>query len=225
MTTIRHVDEVLEALKLVVKGIGKALGPNCEVVLHDMRKLEHSIIAIENGHITGRDVGGSSTNLGLEAIRKPDEKTDIHSYMSRTKDGKILKSSSIYLRDDQGNPVGAICINYNITDFVMAANVLNEFIRTQQEVEETFAGDINDVIETLLQEAVAKVGKPVPFMQKEDKMKVLEYLDDKGVFMVKRSMERVAMYLDISKFTVYNYLEEIRTLKENNARGIGSRPN
>jgi predicted transcriptional regulator YheO len=220
---IRNVDEVFEALKLVVKAIGKALGPNCEVVLHDMRQLEHSIIAIENGHITGRKVGDSSTNLGLEVIRKPNEEGDIHNYMSRSKDGKILKSSSIYFRDAQGNAIGAICINFNITDFIMAANVLNEFIRTDKEVEETFAGDINDVIESLIKDAVSKVGKPVPFMQKEDKMKVLEYLDDKGVFMVKRSMDRVAMYLDISKFTVYNYLEEIRTLKENNARSTASR--
>ena len=215
---IKNVDEVFEVLKLMTKAIGSALGPNCEVVLHDMSKLEHSIVAIENGHITGRKIGDSSTNLGLEVIRKPNEEGDIHNYLSQSKDGKILKCSSMYLRDEEGKAIGSICINYNITDFMMAANVLNEFIKTDKKVEETFSGDINDVIETLLEEAMSNVGKPVPFMQKEDKMKVLKYLDEKGVFTVKRSMDRVAMFLDISKFTVYNYLEEIRLLKESNMK-------
>jgi Uncharacterized protein conserved in bacteria len=215
---IKNIEEALELLKPVTKAIASALGPNCEVVLHDMSKLEHSIIAIENGHITGRKIGDSSTNLGLEVIRKPEEEGDIHNYMSQSRDGKILKCSSIYFRDETGKAVAAICINYNITDFIMAANVLNEFVKTDKKVEETFSGDINDVIETLLEEAVSYAGKPVPFMQKEDKMKVLKYLDEKGVFTVKRSMDRVAMFLDISKFTVYNYLEEIRLLKENHTK-------
>ncbi|MFD0716679.1 transcriptional regulator [Paenibacillus sp. GCM10027626] len=215
MISVKNIDEAFEILKPLVKLIGSALGSNCEVVLHDMRKPEKSIIAIENGHITGRKVGDSSTNLGLEVIRKPEEEGDLLNYLSTSKDGKILKSSSLYFYNDEGQAVSSICINYNITDFMMASNVLNEFIRTAKNVHETFTGDINDVIETLLNEAVDNVGKPVPFMNKEDKMKLLKYLDDKGVFTVKRSMDRVAMFLDISKFTIYNYLEEIRLNKNN----------
>jgi Uncharacterized protein conserved in bacteria len=210
MIIIKHVDEFFEMMKPMIRLISSALGANCEVVLHDMRKPENSIVGIENGHITGRKVGDSSTNLGLEVIRKPEEEGDLLNYLTSSKDGKVLKSSSLYFYDEQGKAISSVCINYNITDFMMAANVLNEFIRTAKKVDETFTGDINDVIENLLEEAVEKVGKPVPFMQKEDKLKLLKYLDDKGVFTVKRSMERVAMFLDISKFTVYNYLEEIR---------------
>lgn len=211
---MNNLDEVFNVLKPLVKAIGFALGPNCEVVLHDMRKLENSIIAIENGHITGRKLGGGSTNLGLEVMRKPPEQGNLFNYMSTTKDGKVLRSSSIYLRDEEGKVMGSICINYNITDFILVSNVINDFIRTEKNIEETFAGDINEVIEKLLEEAVSMAGKPVPFMQKEDKMKVLKFLDEKGVFTVKRSMDRVALFLDMSKYTIYNYLEEIRLLKE-----------
>lgn len=213
---MKKLDEAYHILKPLIKTIASALGPNCEVVLHDLYNIESSIVAIENGHITGRKVGDSSTNLGLEALRKGAEDSDILNYMSTTKDGKTLKSSSMYIRDENGLAIGSICINYNITDFMMAANVLNDFIKTEKEVQETFSNDINDIIENLLQDGVKVVGKPVPFMQKEDKMRMLEFLDDKGVFTVKRSMERVAMFLDVSKYTLYNYLEEIRVVKGSN---------
>ena len=217
---MKKLEESYPLLKPLIKAIAGALGSNCEVVLHDLYDVEHSIVAIENGHITGRKVGDSSTNLGLEALRKGAEDSDILNYMSRTLDGKILKSSSMYIRDDQGLAIGSICINYNITDFMMAASVLNDFVKTESEVRETFVNDINDLLKHLLDESVQVVGKPVPFMQKEDKMRVLEFLDERGVFNVKRAADRVAAHLDISKYTVYNYLDEIRNSKERLSPGM-----
>lgn len=207
-------DRMYKVIVPLTKALAKALGPNCEVVLHDLYDIEHSIVAIENGHITGRKVGDSSTNLGLEALRKGAEDSDILNYMSMTKDGKTLRSSSVYIRNDEGLAIGSICINYNITDFMMVSNIINDFIATDNKVEETFSTDINDVIEQLLEEASNFVGKPVPFMNKNDKLNILKFLDDKGVFLVKRSIDRVATFLDVSKFTIYNYLEEIRVKKE-----------
>ncbi|MFZ4451431.1 helix-turn-helix transcriptional regulator [Salibacterium aidingense] len=214
---MKNFDEMCSVLKPLIKPIAQALGPNCEVVLHDTRELEHSIVAIENGHVTGRKVGDSSTNLGLEIMKEhPPKEGNMLNYRARTQDGKVLKSSSIYLRNDDGEIMGSICINYDISEFLLVSHVLNDFIKTDQEVDETFAGDINEVIENLLEEAINMVGKPIPYMQKEDKMKVLRFLDQKGVFTVKRSMNRVATFLGISKFTIYNYLEEARSLEENN---------
>lgn len=217
---MKKLGESYGLFKPLIKALASAIGNNCEVVFHDLYDVEHSIVAIENGHITGRKVGDSSTNLGLEALRKGAEDSDILNYMSRTSDGKILRSSSMYIRDDNGLAIGAICINYNITDFMMAASVLNDFITTGTEVRETYASDINDLLKNLLEESVQIVGKPVPFMQKEDKMKALEFLDERGVFNVKRAADRVAAYLDVSKYTVYNYLDEIRTSKDRQSPGM-----
>ncbi len=210
------ISEKYKFLIPLLKGIAQTLGSNCEVVLHDLNQLENSIVAIENGHVTGRKVGDPTTNLALEVLREGAEKNeDMLNYMSTTKDGKMLKSSSIYIRDDEGKAIGSICINYNITDFVMVSNIINDFVSTENNVKETFSKDINDVLEALLEEAMEIVGKPVPFMNKEDKLLALEFLDKKGVFMIKRSIERVAQFLDVSKFTIYNYLEEIRVKDKN----------
>lgn len=213
---MKVLEEMYDILKPLAKAIAEAMGPNCEVVLHSLDELEHSIVAIENGHITGRKVGDSSTNLGMQVLKKGLIDNDMLNYTSTTKDGKTLKSSSIYIRNNDGVIIGALCINYNITDFMMATNVINEFIKTEKKVDETYAGDINEIIQKLLEDAVSLVGKPVPFMQKEDKLRVLKFLDEKGVFTVKRSIDRVALFFDVSKYTIYNYLEEIRIMEENN---------
>jgi len=48
-------------------------------------------------------------------------------------------------------------------------------------------------------------------MDKEDKCKLLKYLDDKGAFVISKAGEKVADFLGISKFTFYSYLEQVRT--------------
>ena len=61
-----------------------------------------------------------------------------------------------------------------------------------------------------MQQAVESTGHTVDALEKEDKVAVVRYLDEKGVFLIKKSAERVAEFLDISRFTVYNYLNEVK---------------
>ena len=88
------------------------------MVVHDLatNDPERSIVAIENGHVTGRKVGDGPSHVVLEALRgNPEQLHDHLSYLTRTKDGKILKSTTIYIRDDDGAPIGIFGINYDIT--------------------------------------------------------------------------------------------------------------
>ena len=108
----------LQFLLTLAKGIASQFGPNCEVVVHDLatNDPERSIVAIENGHVTGRKVGDGPSHVVLEALRgNPEQLHDHLSYLTRTKDGKILKSTTIYIRDDDGAPIGIFGINYDIT--------------------------------------------------------------------------------------------------------------
>ena len=88
----------LQLLKHLAKGIAAQFGPNCEVVVYDLLscELEHSIVAIENGHVTGRRVGDGPSHAMLEAIQgEPDTLKDHLCYLARTGDGKILKSTTL----------------------------------------------------------------------------------------------------------------------------------
>jgi predicted transcriptional regulator YheO len=208
-----------------MKGISLLFGPNCEIVLHDHKDqpYDHTIIAIENGHVTGRKVGDCGTNLGLEVLRGSTDGRDSYNYATQTKDGRILRSSSIYIHDDEGKVVGSLCINFDISDLMVAErnigvfcqNPFNADSKVDKNIQEIFARDVNDLMETLIQESQREIGKPVSSMTKEDKLNALEYLDRRGAFLIKKSGDKVAKYFDISKYTMYNYLESLRNHRKN----------
>ena len=61
---------------------------------------EHSIVAIENGHVTGRKVGDGASHVVLEQVRQADAQPSDHlSYLTKTPDGKILKSDTLVAKN------------------------------------------------------------------------------------------------------------------------------
>lgn len=51
------MDARLEPYRVVVSFLGEALGPDYEVVLHDLTSEDGTIVAIVNNHISGRTEG------------------------------------------------------------------------------------------------------------------------------------------------------------------------
>lgn len=204
-------EQILEVLSTLVPKLGKVLGPQTEVVLHDLRNPESSIVAICHGEITGRNVGDSSTNLVLDILQDPYADHDRYHYQSRTKTGRPLKCSSVYFKDPEGRTFAALCINQEIGDLLMAVHTLTGLVATDEEVNEQFGTSIEDVIGQLIQDGLALVRKPVQFMSKEEKLRVVEFLHQQGVFHVRRAAARVAEALGTSKVTVYTYLNEIQS--------------
>jgi predicted transcriptional regulator YheO len=203
-------------LKGLVKGIAAQFGPRCEVVLHDLKNqpYDHTIIAIEHGEITGRKVGDCGTNLGLQVLRGTDREADKYNYLSSF-NGKVLRSTSIYMRDSKGEVIGSLCINLDITDLILAekaiASIVGDVSKDAPGVQEVFTNDVNDLLDTLIQESFRHVGKPVALMNKEDKIAGISYLDKKGALLVKKAGDRISKFYGISKFTLYSYLEETRS--------------
>ena len=208
----------------VVKTVAKMFGKNCEVVLHDFSVPQHSIIAIENGHVTGRKIGDPITDFALSIWRKGGygkrREDKIINYKTKTKNGKILKSSSVFIKDDQKKIIGCLCINYDITEYSMFNKVIKEFCTSVDldkeiltEETETFTGDVDEVLGNIIKEAIEKVGKPVSLMQKSDKLMVAKIVDEKGGFLIKGAINRLADEISVSRYTVYNYLEELKSKK------------
>ena len=70
------------------------------------------------------------------------------------------------------------------------------------------------IIEDALRECIQLVGKPVRLMTKKDRLQVLSYLESKGIMKMQKSVQAVAQYLGISRYTVYNYMNELNENKE-----------
>ena len=192
----------LTVLKQIAADLASQFGPDCEVVIHDLKTAEpeHSIVYIVNGHVTNRDVGDGPSSAVFDAIRNQEKEEgpeDHTGYLMKTADGKILKCSTSYIRDDDGSLHYVFGINYDITKLTMIESALHSLI----------THSVNDLLEHLIEESVALVGKPVPLMNKEDKVTAIQFLNDAGAFLITKSGDKVANYFGISKYTLYSYID------------------
>lgn len=211
----------LEALKQIAAGIAAQFGDKCEVVIHDVSggHPEHSIVHIENGHVSGRKVGDGASHVVLEQLRhnsSHSESKDHLCYLTRTPDGKILKSSSIYIHNTRGAVAAVLSINYDITNIMMMHQELGEMMMTRdkEQSEPEKIVNINDVLDELITQSVQQVGKPVALMSKDDKVRAIQFLNESGAFLVTKSTDKVAKYFGISKYTLYSYIDANKQQEE-----------
>ncbi len=204
----------LEAVAQVIPSLRQMLGPRYEVILHDLSHVESSIVMLE-GDVTHRKIGGPATDYLLKLMREGGDCAG-HSinYKNLLPDGRVLRSSTIFIRDEEGKIIGSLCFNQDLTDYVVARNLLEEVTSfgapADEAPKETFAQDISEVMESVVDTEVSLFQKPVAYMQKEDKLGIVARLEQKGIFAVKNAVEYVAECLGVSNFTIYNYLKEVR---------------
>ncbi len=219
-------DELSRLLEPVMRAVAAAVGPYCEVVLHDLSHgdLDRSIAKIENGHVTGRMVGGPSTNRGLELLASDEAEpaADSFGYTAFAADGKQLRCSSVYYYGEKGALLGALCVNVDLTQFQVVQQAVTRLLGDPDVkpgpvgAGEIFASDVDGLLETLLESAIQATGVAAPMMNKEDRIKVFETLDKRGAFFIKHSVPKVAKRLGVSRVTAYSYLDEARQrLSEN----------
>lgn len=203
----------LEFLKRLALAITEQFGESSEVVVHDISgdDTEHTIAVIENGHVSHRQAGGGASRVVLEAIQRKHDQTltDELGYLTKTRDGRILKSSTVYLRDSEGVIEGVLSINYDITEMLMAERAIASVLHHNSEpsVPERIPQNVNDLLDDLIEQSVANVGKPVAMMTKEDKIAAIQFLYQAGAFLVTKSGDKVSKYFGISKYTLYSYID------------------
>lgn len=211
----------LENLISIAKGIAQQFGSNCEVCIHDLNgeDMEHTIIYIVNGNISGREVGDGPSKIVLEtveALKTGNILNSHNAYMTRTKKGTILKSSSIFIKDNSGNYRYMLGINFDITNLVAIDSGLSSLISLGEEKQVTqIPTNVNDLLDNLIEQSIALIGKPPALMNKEEKVQAIQFLNDAGAFLITKSGDRVADCFGISKFTLYSYIEVNKPSKGN----------
>jgi len=209
-----YAEQVLATLATLVEPLSRTLPDDCEVVLHDLRRLPNSIVAIA-GDVTGRRVGGPATDLLLRKVADGTIATTV-GYETRRPDGRSLRSTTVVVRDTEGTAVAALCINADVMIWQAVKAIAEAMLpgegpteQTEQPQEEKFARDIDELARHLLAEAIDAAGAPVDLMHKKHKIAVVNDLKDRGFFMLKESVGMAAVALHVTRFTVYNYLNEL----------------
>jgi predicted transcriptional regulator YheO len=214
-TPVEEAAVILRTLAALVRPLAAVLPGECEVVLHELAKLPDSIVAIA-GDLSGRPVGGPATDLLLRAGAQGTYHTAV-GYRSRHPDGRELRSSTIIVRDSAGTAVAALCVNSDTRNWELLADLARSMLpaepdgtATGQAAEsENLIRDVDDLATDLLARAITSVDVPVELMQKRHKVAVVADLKDRGFFMLKESVETAAQALGVTRFTVYNYLNEL----------------
>ena len=195
-------------------------GSNCEVVIHDISDLKHSIVHIVNGNITGRKMGGSITNYALELLQKYDnsQQNYVVNYLGVThKKKRILRSSTYFIRNHNEKIIGFLCVNIDISNLLKMKDsidnmiLINESKRTDHENvrRENFDMTVDELVNVIIQSVILESGTKLMESSQEQKIKLIKKMYDKGVFKFKGAVDTLSKIFDISTQSIYRYLKEI----------------
>lgn len=205
---MEHEHGQKDFLSRLASNITKQFGRNCEVAIHEFKGEDLVITHIENGYVTGRQVGDLSTNEFLDEFFEKDFMRN-PVYHMKSKDGRELLSSTTYIQD--GDKItGFVCINYDISELQGLVRSLDWAIEDNSLRD---LSDVNEVLEYHLNTCEQLIGKSPENMDRADKFKAVEYLESKHVFLITKSSVRVCEFLNITKYSLYTFLDEIRKAK------------
>ncbi|WP_461208299.1 helix-turn-helix transcriptional regulator [Desulfocurvus sp. DL9XJH121] len=205
---------IIELLMNLADTTVSAYGRNCEVVIHDLEDMAHSLVYVA-GKVTGRKPGAPITDLAYTMLKEHgDESPDLLNYRTVTKTGRILKCATVFVRDDDGRIMACYCINQDITDFLSAKAALEEFTQNEEPLvetrQETFAETVDEVVESLVLECSSRMGKHPTAMNRAERIDLLRDLYLNDVFKFRGAAEAIAAIMGVTRYTVYNYLKEVK---------------
>ena len=210
-------DAVFAALTPVINGIVATFGRSCEVVLHDYRDQEHSVVAVA-GSVTGRTVGDAMSEIGLRVLAAGADARNEVGYVTRAQDGRVLKCTTLPLRDVDGTLIGALCINIDISAIKRATGVLSDLLglsalEMSPAATTNFSGDLDQVVESLIERAERAHAVPVAALGRDERLALVRSLNEAGVFGLRGAPGRIAKRLGISRTGLYNDLAELKNDK------------
>lgn len=210
------ISKKLQAYIPLADMISESFSHKCEVVIHDLSIPKNSVVYVSNGIITDRKVGQSFDHLIKDVLLSKDFSNDYKAnYTFQLNNGKTIKSSTSLIRDERGEVIGAICINIEIDEFIRMQSFLNEFLsdnvdKPKEPMVPTIDSfnNVSEIIDNLIDNIIGDID--ITQMKRSDNIELVTFMYEKGVFLAKGSIDKVANRLKVSPVTVYSYLDEIK---------------
>lgn len=220
-------ERLIALFSALVRPLGETLPSSCEVVLHDLFQMPRSIVAIY-GDVSGLRVGDEPIDGLRDNIMGLSGDTVV-GYYTTLADGRQICSSTMIIRDVSGTAVAALCINADLSvwadvqkvldtmygrstrekvlDFPALATVKEQQNRATQPI--AVDENIEELAARLINNAVELVDVPVELMHKRHKVAVVRDLKVRGIFLLRDGVDMVAASLNVTRFTIYNYLNQL----------------
>lgn len=205
---------------ILIKFIAGAIGSHCEIVIHDLSNVSKSVVAIENGHITGRKIGSPATNLALKKIKSIEQENIEQSnkepfllnYRGRAENGTELRSSTLIIFKNS-KPKYMLCLNIDDSSVKNAISMLKASIpgyEVAEAMNENFYNSIEDVSNNIIEQAQKELNiTALSRLSLSEKHLFVKTVEKSGLFTIKGNMQKVSKILDISDQTLYRYLQVI----------------
>ena len=184
-----------------------------QIVLHDVTDPDHSIIRIANP-LSGRKVGDAMTDLSLDLQEKGiySEAPFLSNYEGRSK-GKNFLSGTYFIKN-AGQLIGLLCVNKDITaatDVSAALHTLleryNLYPASGSEYKENLDTSMEKILTNRIADIVHEAGYSPKRMDREEKIALVQQMNEEGLLSVKGAVQEIASQLGVSVPTVYRYLK------------------
>lgn len=212
------MNPILENYVAVANMIADTFGDHCEVILHDFSIPQNSVVYTRNNVVTNRQVGQSFTEYFVkEVLLSRKFRDDVSAnYIMKGAQGQTIKSSTVLIRDDGGKVIGSLCVNLDITymkdlmdQFISMMGIEEPTEETEKEV--AVLPNIQEIVDDIIEHTIGD--QNMEELSRDQKIDLVRFMDDKGLFLIKGAADKVAERMNISKVTVYSYLDEIRKNK------------
>ncbi len=215
------MNPVLENYVAVANMIADTFGDHCEVILHDFSIPQNSVVYIRNNVVTNRQVGQSFTEYFVKDVLLSRKfRDDVSSnYIMKGANGQTIKSSTVLIRDQSGKVIGSLCVNIDISymkdlmeKFISMLGIEEPEEEPKEDKEEVAVlPNIQEIVDDIIEHTIGD--QNIDEMSRDQKIDLIRFMNDKGLFLIKGAADKVAERMNISKVTVYSYLDEIRKTK------------
>ncbi|MFY9075683.1 helix-turn-helix transcriptional regulator [Malaciobacter mytili] len=212
----------IEKFITIADFLSEVLGPNTEIVLHNLTNYEKSIVHIINGHISNRKIGDSITDLVLEFIENESKGNQqyVCNYNSKNINGKLLYSSTYFIRDENNTIVGALCLNSDYEKVEKSLSFLSSLLPNYVEkkslktdIKENLTSNLKELTLNKIDTIINQFEVPANRMTTKEKTEVIQTLNSSGIFNTRGAVQKVAQRLNMSEPSIYRYINKIKKSK------------
>lgn len=220
-------EPVIEQYAQLVQMIGRQFGESCQAILYSLDAAVDgytgSVIAV-SGTLMAERVFDPLSPFVLNYIAEHGLHNH-YGFINKSYSGLILRTSIQFICRADEDVFACFCIHHNIVHIKMVTSFLEELSRSNNLEDDNedspkptdnenlyTASDIRGFLDTIVSQFMAERLRANNFatLEKHDKLALISELDHRGVFLVKGAVNLVAKHMNVSKFSIYNYLDEIR---------------
>lgn len=201
-------EQMFQLLNEMAAGIASVFGRNCETLIQDLSLDSHPILAIYNGHVSGREVGSIVDIFGHSTGITDRSFLDQH-YVNTLveRNGKKIKSTTFNIKgEDYHYGFG---INYDFTAISSVQDILGD-LATVGSFLDTAIGSVRQTrLEDVFKRCIAQIGKPAHAMKRNDRIQLIRLLKKEHALNYQKSIPYISEQLGVSRYTIYNYLKVV----------------